>query len=196
MIVVLARVMRSQISWSNAKFWVFVWRSLQKISFFAFLERRIMDNGSNQTEEGKREHRYHLNFRSWFARALVILFCDVLSTFFAFFMALYIRYDFKFKDIDPMYLEWMMYLVPLWCLFTFVVFYAFRLYHSTGSHCNQVCMKNIIIRILSYFIPFICPVFMDTSYEDACNVLCIRNVICISSSCLYQILLQNPQKIP
>ena len=59
-----------------------------------------MDNGSNQTEEGKREHRYHLNFRSWFARALVILFCDVLSTFFAFFMALYIRYDFKFNFLS------------------------------------------------------------------------------------------------
>ena len=186
MIVVSARVMRSQISWSNAKFWVFVWRSLQKISFFAFLERRIMDNGSNQTEEGKREHRYHLNFRSWFARALVILFCDVLSTFFAFFMALYIRYDFKFKDIDPMYLEWMMYLVPLWCLFTFVVFYGMRLYHSIWTYFS---LEEAIRVIESYLIPVICIILMDTSYEDACNVLCIRNVICISSSCLYQILI-------
>ena len=118
-----------------------------------------MDNGSNQTEEGKREHRYHLNFRSWFARALVILFCDVLSTFFAFFMALYIRYDFKFKDIDPMYLEWMMYLVPLWCLFTFVVFYGMRLYHSIWTYFS---LEEAIRVIESYLI--LSPLFVLSSW--------------------------------
>ena len=118
-----------------------------------------MDNGSNQTEEGKREHRYHLNFRSWFARALVILLCDVLSTFFAFFMALYIRYDFKFRDIEPMYLEWMLYLVPLWCLFTFVVFYGMRLYHSIWTYFS---LEEAIRVIESYLI--LSPLFVLSSW--------------------------------
>ena len=118
-----------------------------------------MDNGSIQSTESKKEHRYHLNFSSWIVRALVILFLDVLSIFFAFFMALYIRYDFKFNDISPMYLEWMMYLVPLWCLFTFSVFYAMRLYHSIWTYFS---LEEAIRIIESYLI--LAPLFVLSSW--------------------------------
>jgi FlaA1/EpsC-like NDP-sugar epimerase len=131
----------------------------KKFTFFAFLEKRIMDSGTTENNVNKKEHKYHLNFKSWFSRALIILFCDVLSTFFAFFMALYIRYDFKFKDIDPMYLEWMLYLVPLWCLFTFVVFYGMRLYHSIWTYFS---LEEAIRVIESYLI--LAPLFVLSSW--------------------------------
>ena len=122
-----------------------------------------MDNAETRanvcSRSSKKEHKYHLSFKSWISRAVVILFLDVLSTCFAFFMALYIRYDFKFKDIDPMYLEWMMYLVPLWCLFTFVVFYGMRLYHSIWSYFS---LEEAIRIIEAYLI--LGPLFVLSSW--------------------------------
>ena len=122
-----------------------------------------MDNAETRanvcSRSSKKEHKYHLSFKSWISRAVVILFLDVLSTCFAFFMALYIRYDFKFKAIDPMYLEWMMYLVPLWCLFTFVVFYGMRLYHSIWSYFS---LEEAIRIIEAYLI--LGPLFVLSSW--------------------------------
>ena len=118
-----------------------------------------MDNDSKSTEESKKDKRYHLTFKSWVSRALVILFADVVSTFFAFFAALYIRYDLHFKDIDPMYLEWMCYLVPLWALFTVVVFYGMRLYHSIWTYFS---LEEAIRVIQSYL--FLAPMFVFSSW--------------------------------
>ena len=122
-----------------------------------------MDNAETRahvcSRSSKKEHKYHLSFKSWISRAVVILFLDVLSTCFAFFMALYIRYDFKFKDIDPMYLEWMMYLVPLWCLFTFVVFYGMRLYHSIWTYFS---LEEAIRVIEAYLL--LAPIFVLSSW--------------------------------
>ena len=118
-----------------------------------------MGNVTNQNVDCKKEHKYNLNYKSWISRALIIFFCDILATCFAFFMALYIRYDFRFKDIDPMYLEWMCYLVPLWCLFTFVVFYGLRLYHSIWSYFS---LEEAIRLIEAYLI--LSPLFVLSSW--------------------------------
>ncbi len=118
-----------------------------------------MGNVTNQNVDCKKEHKYNLNFKSWISRALIIFFCDILATCFAFFMALYIRYDFRFKDIDPMYLEWMCYLVPLWCLFTFVVFYGMRLYHSIWSYFSL----EEAIRIIEAYL-LLTPIFVLSSW--------------------------------
>ena len=118
-----------------------------------------MDNVSNPNNDYKKEHKYNLNYKSWISRALIIFLCDIVATCFAFFMALYIRYDFRFKDIDPMYLEWMCYLVPLWCLFTFVVFYGLRLYHSIWSYFS---LEEAIRLIEAYLI--LSPLFVLSSW--------------------------------
>ena len=122
-----------------------------------------MDNAETRahvcSRSSKKEHKYHLSFKAWISRALVIFFSDILATCFSFFMALYIRYDFKFKDIEPMYLEWMMYLVPLWCLFTFVVFYGMRLYHSIWTYFS---LEEAIRVIEAYLL--LAPIFVLSSW--------------------------------
>ena len=65
--------------------------------------------------------------------AVVVLFADVLATFFSFFIALIFRFDLQFSSIPDRFLEFYLYLVPLWTLFIVVIFYAFRLYHSVWS---------------------------------------------------------------
>ena len=156
MIVAHARVRILQMSWTNAKIWTSYSAACKFFTFFAFLEKRVMGNVTNQNVDCKKEHKYNLNYKSWISRALIIFFSDILATCFAFFMALYIRYDFRFKDIDPMYLEWMCYLVPLWCLFTFVVFYGLRLYHSIWSYFS---LEEAIRIIEAYLI--LSPIFSN-----------------------------------
>ena len=58
-----------------------------------------------------------------------------------------------------MYLEWMMYLVPLWCLFTFVVFYGMRLYHSIWTYFS---LEEAIRVVESYLI--LAPLFVLSSW--------------------------------
>jgi len=49
---------------------------------------------------------------------------------FAFFAALLLRFDFSYSQIPEAYMYNYIYLMPLWCVFTFVVFYIAKLYHS------------------------------------------------------------------
>ena len=58
-----------------------------------------------------------------------------------------------------MYIEWALYLVPLWCLFTFVVFYAFRLYHSIWTY---ISIEEAIRIIKAYIV--LAPLFVLSSW--------------------------------
>ena len=89
-------------------------------------------NNHKKTTEDK--HRYHMTFNAWIRRALLVFLADMVAVVFSFFMALVFRYDFKFDTIPEKYMFMFSYLMPLWCLFTFVVFYAFRLYHSIWTY--------------------------------------------------------------
>ena len=71
--------------------------------------------------------------KQWMLRAFVVLCGDVATTYCAFLAALLLRFDFQFLNIPATYLEFYLMLMPLWCLFTVVTFYAFRLYHSIWS---------------------------------------------------------------
>ena len=66
-------------------------------------------------------------------RAVVVLCGDIAATYSAFLAALLLRFDFQFSSIPTTYMEYYLMLMPLWCLFTVVTFYAFRLYHSIWS---------------------------------------------------------------
>ena len=134
-------------------------RIAQLTLFCAFLERRVMDNDSVNQKGSKKQRGYHLSFNSWISRASLILLMDVLSTFFAFFMALLIRYDLHFSEIELKYIEFYSYLVPLWALFTFVVFYAMRLYHSIWTYFS---LEEAIRVVESYLI--LAPLFVLSSW--------------------------------
>lgn len=92
-----------------------------------------MSNEKNQDNSKKSFTVHEKNKKSWVSRAVVVLFADVLATFFSFFIALIFRFDLQFSSIPDRFLEFYLYLVPLWTLFIVVIFYAFRLYHSVWS---------------------------------------------------------------
>ncbi len=95
-----------------------------------------MGDQTNQQKTTENIPRYHLSFNAWIRRACIIFIADMLAVFFAFLMALLLRFDFRFNLISEQYWMYYSYLIPLWCLFTFVVFYAFRLYHSIWTYVS------------------------------------------------------------
>ena len=89
----------------------------------------------------------------WITRAALILIADIIAVWAAFFFALWLRFDFSFGSIPDMYFEQYLYIAPLWCVFTFVVFYIFRLYHSVWSF---VSINEIVTMIKAYIVLAIC----------------------------------------
>ena len=89
-----------------------------------------MGDQVNPAKTTENKSRYHMSFKSWITRASVIFVADMVIVVFSYFMALLFGFDFKFETIPENFLYMYSWLMPLWCLFTFVVFYAFRLYHS------------------------------------------------------------------
>ena len=108
-----------------------------------------MEQNTEKNNVYNKAQKYHKPFRSWISRAVIIFFMDIAATAFCFFMALMFRFDFHFNDIGPRYLTMATYLIPLWCLFTVVVFYAFRLYHSIWTY---VSLDEALAVIKSYLV--------------------------------------------
>ena len=65
----------------------------------------------------------------WARNALLVFLADILVILFSYFFALYIRFDFSFGSIPDKYLNGYLWVMPLWCILTVVVFYILRLYH-------------------------------------------------------------------
>lgn len=82
--------------------------------------------------------------RSWMVRAIVVLVADILATFASFFAALLFRFDLHYSAVPDDFLKYFLFLVPLWALFTVVVFYGFRLYHSVWTFVSIEEALNVI----------------------------------------------------
>ena len=96
--------------------------------------------------------------KTWVRRALLVLLADVLATFTCFYAALLFRFDYKFSSIPEEYLQMYYWLMPLWALFTVVVFYIFRLYHSVWTY---VSIEEAISVVKSYLV--LSPLFVISS---------------------------------
>ena len=64
------------------------------------------------------------------SKVLLIAMMDIVSTAACCFFGLWLRYDFKFQDINPMFLEgYISHIIP-WCAITVAVLICFNLYNS------------------------------------------------------------------
>ena len=111
-------------------------------------------NNKTNKNKGKNE----LVNKQWMLRAIVVLCGDIAVTYCAFLAALFFRFDLQVSSIPSNYLELYLILMPLWCLFTVVVFYAFRLYHSIWSF---VSIEEALTVVKAYLV--IIPLFIISS---------------------------------
>ena len=84
-------------------------------------------------------------------RMLLLMVLDVLSIYFAYAFALFLRFDFMYSHIladsvhhIPNFLRSM----PVWCAATLVVFFLFRLYHSIWRQASVAEIESIILAYL------------------------------------------------
>ena len=87
-------------------------------------------NNQNNNGDGNRENHKKDTGMTWWHRAVMVMFLDVIIIVGCYFLALWMRFDFMFSKIPMQYLEGYLWAMPYWCAVTVVMFYAFRLYHS------------------------------------------------------------------
>ena len=93
----------------------------------------MSDTDNVKSKNTKKQTNPHLTGKKWVRNALVVMLGDVVATYFCFFMALLLRFDFSFGSIPEDYFTWYLYLIPIWCVIIVAIFYAVRLYHSIWS---------------------------------------------------------------
>jgi len=117
------------------------------------------NNEGKSTLQKMREVKYD---SQWIKRSALMALADLFIIWVAFFCALWLRFDFSFDAIPEVYFNQYIYIAPLWCVLTFVVFYISRLYHSVWSH---VSINEIFTMIKAYAVLSIC--FVITKFVFA-----------------------------
>lgn len=83
-------------------------------------------------------------------RALLLILIDIIIIVFSSFFALYLRYEFRFNDIDEKFIESMIKYAPVNILIILGLFFAFRLYSSIWKYASVREMVNIIVNAPSH----------------------------------------------
>ena len=117
---------------------------------------------NKSTFQKMREVRYD---SQWIKRSALIALADIIVIWVAFFCALWIRFDFSFDAIPNRYFNQYIYIAPLWCILTVVVFYIARLYHSVWSF---VSINEIITMVKAYVVLSVC--FIATKFIFSLNM--------------------------
>ncbi len=98
----------------------------------------------------------------WIKRATLIVIADIFVVLFSYFAALFIRFEFSLANIPVQYLETYLWMMPLWCLLTWVVFYIFKLYHSIWSFVSIDEAITVVKAYAVIFVVFsICGILLD-----------------------------------
>ena len=103
--------------------------------------------------EAKQNKTKRLLDRQWVKNSALVLLADILVVYASFFLALFFRFDLSFGAIPDQYLTTYLWIMPLWCLLTCVVFYIFKLYHSIWDF---VSIDEGIIMIRAYGVLVVC----------------------------------------
>ncbi|MCR5803814.1 MAG: polysaccharide biosynthesis protein [Clostridia bacterium] len=114
-----------------------------------------MNNKNNKTKR-------QFNNSQWIKRAILVLLADIFVVLFSYFAALFLRFEFSFAAIPTKYLETYIWMMPLWCVLTGVVFYVFKLYHSIWSFVSideAISVVKAYVVLLVLFI--ICELLLD-----------------------------------
>lgn len=92
----------------------------------------------------------------------MIVIADIFVVLFSYFAALFIRFEFSLANIPTVYLETYLWMMPLWCLLTWVVFYIFKLYHSIWSFVSIDEAITVVKAYAVIFVVFsICGILLD-----------------------------------
>lgn len=92
------------------------------------------------------------NNQAYKLRVLFLILFDVISIQIASFFAIYIRYDFKFTDIDGRFIDSIVKYAPVNTLVVLAVFFIFKLYSSIWKYASVDEMIKIVMASMTFFI--------------------------------------------
>ena len=84
---------------------------------------------------------------------LPLLIYDIIAVNFAYFLALLLRFDFRYSLIPPEYLDSFFHFSPIYTLFCLLLFSGFKLYRSIWRYAGMEEIQRII------YVSFISAVF-------------------------------------
>ncbi|MCD7817455.1 MAG: polysaccharide biosynthesis protein [Lachnospiraceae bacterium] len=105
-----------------------------------------------------------------FNRLFIMVFFDVLFIMISSFMALYIRFEFKFTEIWPEFLDHYAHLLPVTIVSTVIIFFLFRLYSSVWEYASTDELIKIICAtacsaLVQLIVSYAFPLYMPRSYH-------------------------------
>ncbi|MDE7431107.1 MAG: polysaccharide biosynthesis protein [Lachnospiraceae bacterium] len=92
------------------------------------------------------------NNKAYKLRVFVLILLDIIMIQISSFMALYIRYEFRFNDIDSRFLRSIVIYAPVNTLIILVIFFLFKLYSSIWKYASIEEMIQIILACGLYFL--------------------------------------------
>ena len=77
-------------------------------------------------------------------RRIFLIIVDIITVSLTAYIPLIIRYDFNYKTITPFFVQSVWNFLPFTIVFTVLIYYIFRLYHSLWSFAGITEMQNVI----------------------------------------------------
>ncbi len=138
---------------------------------------------NSQQMNTKKDHS-KISSKKWIRNAFIVMLGDIVVTYFCFFMALLLRFDFSFGSIPSDYFHWYLILAPIWSVFTVIIFFAARLYHSIWSFVSidealqvlrSYCLIAPLMVVSSLLLRFRMPISFYIIGTVGCAILHIAN---------------------
>ena len=102
----------------------------------------------NKKEKNDDQGRLHRKLPRWRLVSVLLMVFDVLIVNGAYFMALWVRFDFRFSQIEAAYFEKWLHFAPIYTVVCLLVFTAFHLYKSLWQFVSYDELKNIMLTTL------------------------------------------------
>lgn len=80
----------------------------------------------------------------WRTKALLMCLADMMLVGAAYFLSLWVRFDFQFSRIDKIYLTGYEHLMPVYVILVVAIFWCFRLYHSIWEFASVSEMYRLV----------------------------------------------------
>ena len=81
----------------------------------------------------------------WIYKSLLLCLADILIVMGSYFMALFMRFDFRITMIPEEYIAGHFWSMPFWIVSTIVIYYIYKLYHSIWAFVSIAEVKRIVM---------------------------------------------------
>lgn len=118
-----------------------------------------LKNNKHRDTIGNDKEMYMGNDRQWIERALMLAFVDVCVLASSYFVALWMRFDFVYRNIPEIYLDYYIQFMPIYIICALVIFYICRLYHSIWrfasiSEFMHIIVAFLVLQIVTIFVHY------------------------------------------